>query len=84
MGFKLGTYSIKLKSYNHNELALDTKYSHLEFELFQKVFHFFLIPSYPVERFWKVTNSKTGAVETTDASLRTALNIKSLKSKIPG
>lgn len=83
MAFKIGTYSIKLKTYNNKDLGLDNEYQNLEFQLFQKVFHVLFIPVIPVEKFWKVKNSLTNKEEPTTAELRTVLNLKELKRKSP-
>lgn len=83
MILKIGTASLKIKTYNNKELGLDNSYEDISFNLYQKFFFILFIPVLPMDKFWKVKNRKTNEFITTNAELRTKLNIIALKKKNP-
>ncbi len=85
MSFKIGTYSIKIKTYTDKDIGFDDnkKYSNLIFQLYQKVFHIYFVPIFPTEKFWKIKNIVTNKDAETDPLLRTRLNLIELKKKSP-
>ncbi len=84
MRFKFGTYSLKIKTYNSSELGIEKEHPNLDFTIRQKIFHFWFIPLFPVDKFWKVKRSDTGeeVLETTP-KMRNAIDLKVLKQKSP-
>ncbi|WP_397362246.1 hypothetical protein [Olleya sp. R77988] len=83
MRFRIGAYSVRLKTYNSNDLSLPEKYNHLKFQLYQKVFYILFIPVLPIELFWKIKDANTNKEASSDAELRTKLNLFSLNKKSP-
>jgi len=84
MVIRFGTYGLKIKTINYQELGLDEQYKHLSFQLYQRVFHLMYIPIFPVDKHWKITDNRTKVFITeTDAALRTQLNLKLLKTRSP-
>lgn len=83
MGVKLGTYSLKIKTFYSTDLKENTKYKDLKFELYQKVFYIMAIPVLPIDKFWKVKNISTNEEVTTTPELRTELNLIALKKRSP-
>ena len=78
-----GRYSIRTKTYTHQELNLPAEYSHLKFQLYQNFFFLFFIPVFPITKFWKVKNNTTDKEVGTDAQLRTLLNKAEARIKTP-
>ena len=84
MKFFFGTYAVKLKTFNAEDLNLDEKkYSNYSFLLYVKLFHILLIPFFPLERFWVIKDEYANDVINTDASLRHQLTLIQLKKKNP-
>ncbi|WP_298902857.1 hypothetical protein [uncultured Psychroserpens sp.] len=84
MKFFFGTYAIKLKTFNEEDLNLDEKkYSNYTFLVYVKVFHILLIPFFPLEKFWVIKDEYSNDFVNTDASLRHQLTLKQLKIKNP-
>ncbi|MEX0315887.1 MAG: hypothetical protein AB3N18_17035 [Allomuricauda sp.] len=83
MRIKLGTYSLKIKSYSSEDLNLKDA-EKLTFHIYQKVFHFWYIPIFPVEKHWKIKDKGTNKeVEDTTPEMRSAINLKMLKKRSP-
>lgn len=80
---RVGTFSIKIKTYNSKELELGSDYQDINFQLYQKVFYIFFIPVLPLDKFWKVKNVRTNENISMSAELRTKLNLVALKKKNP-
>lgn len=84
MWIRLGTYSIKIKSYSANELGLDTLSNDLVFNVYQKIFHFWYIPIFPAEKNAIIKKKASGNIFLDSTpEMRTALNLKLLKTKSP-
>lgn len=84
MRLKLGTYSLKIKSFTAQELGLDTSSKELSFIIYQKVFHFWYIPIFPVEKHWKIKEVSTGKeITETTPKMRSAIDLQLLKKKSP-
>ena len=84
MRIKFGTYSLKIKSYTAHELNLDDSYKNFTFQIYQKVFHFWFIPIFPVEKHWKIKDKQTNLeLAETDATMRSAIDLKMLKRRSP-
>ncbi|NJB70783.1 hypothetical protein GGR42_001245 [Saonia flava] len=82
--FKFGTYSIKIKSLTKNDLNLMGNYDHLDFSFHQKVFHFWYIPLFPVEKYWAIfkKGTKEKFLDSTP-EIRNKLDMALLKTKSP-
>ncbi len=84
MGIKLGSYSLKIKTFTAQELRLENVPGNLDFNIYQKVFHLWYIPVFPVEKHWKILDRTTKKeIEETTASMRSALDMKMLKKRSP-
>ncbi|WP_420602567.1 hypothetical protein [Flagellimonas sp.] len=83
MRIKLGTYSLKIKSFSAGELGLKGA-ENLSFNIYQKVFHFWYIPIFPVEKHWKIKDKETKKeFADTTPEMRSAINLKMLKKRSP-
>ena len=58
MLINFGTYSVRMKIYNYKDLNQDENYKDFNFYLYQSVFYILFIPILPIEKFWKIKNSK--------------------------
>ena len=84
MRLKFGTYSVKIKTFSSKELGIEHEHPGLEFNIRQKVFHFWFIPLCPVDKFWVAKRSDTKAVvEETTPKMRNAIDMKVLKQRSP-
>ncbi len=84
MRLKLGSYSLKIKSFTPKELGLTDISENLKFNLYQKVFHLWYIPIFPVDKHWKIIDSTTKKeVVETDAVMRSAIDLQMLKKRSP-
>lgn len=84
MRLKLGTYSLKIKSFTAQELGLEPSSKDLLFTIYQKVFHFWYIPIFPVEKHWKAKEVSTGKeITATTPKMRSAIDLQMLKKKSP-
>ncbi|WP_422859191.1 hypothetical protein ACOKFD_18080 [Flagellimonas sp. S174] len=84
MRLRLGSYSLKIKSYTAQELGLRDISENLIFTIYQKVFHLWYIPIFPVEKHWKVLDGATKKeVTDTNPAMRSALDLKTLKKRSP-
>lgn len=79
----LGTYSIKIKTYSAKDLGVEGEYDGITFNLYQKVFFLFLIPTWPIDNYWKIKKNNTSESFVSDPELRTKLNLIELKRKTP-
>lgn len=81
---RFGTYSLKIKSYLANEIGLNQEHAHMTFIIFQKVFHFWYLPIFPVEKFWKIKDIKNGnEITETTPKIRSAIDLKLMKQRAP-
>ncbi|PRX57939.1 hypothetical protein [Flagellimonas meridianipacifica] len=84
MRLRLGSYSLKIKSYTAQELGLKNVSEKLIFNVYQKVFHIWYVPIFPVEKHWKILDGTTKKeVEETNSAMRSALDLKMLKKRSP-
>ncbi|SHI47929.1 hypothetical protein [Pseudozobellia thermophila] len=79
----LGTYTIKIKTYSAKDLGVEGEYDGITFNLYQKVFFLFLIPTWPIDSYWKIKKNNTSESFISDPELRTKLNLIELKRKPP-
>lgn len=84
MRLKFGTYSVKIKTFTSKELGIANEHPGLEFNIRQKVFHFWFVPLFPVDKFWvaKRRDTKEVIAETTP-KMRNAIDLKVLKQRSP-
>jgi len=84
MRLKFGTYSVKIKSYTSKELGIENEHPDLEFTIRQKVFHFWFIPLFPVDKFWVAKHSGTKEeLQETTPKMRNAIDLKILRQRSP-
>ena len=84
MLIRLGTYSIKFKTFFAEDLGLGKEYKDIKVEFLQKVFHIWYVPIFPAEKHYRIKSKVTNdLIKETSASLRTAINLKLLKLKTP-
>ena len=84
MRIKLGAYSLKIKSYTAQELGLPDVSEKLIFNVYQKVFHIWYVPIFPVEKHWKILDGTTKKeVKETTPAMRSALDLKMIKKRSP-
>ncbi|MBU2903571.1 MULTISPECIES: hypothetical protein [Arenibacter] len=80
---RFGTYSFKIKSYSSNEIGLRES-PNMTFIIYQRIFHFWYIPIYPIDKFWTINDSVTGKqITDTTPKMRSAIDLKLIKQKTP-